>query len=160
MEFKLLFQNITLWLFLCWIAITIGATVYQMVVCVPAWDGKHPESLVAFLKVVNPGTFWRSPLLGTGLLAGIATMVLHWGTVRQPWLLGSVGLGIIATVVTALWFIPRLKTMGMIDGHVPLDNPALVAKTLREWVIGDHLRFWVLVVPAFLLGLKALSTPV
>lgn len=36
---------------------------------------------------------------------------------------------------------------------------ALLTRTIRQWITADQIRFIILVVPAFILSLKALAVP-
>jgi hypothetical protein len=69
-------------------------------------------------------------------------------------LLLSLGFGIVASVFTSIYFIPRLKIMGLLDVAPTTDIPLLI-KTIKDWVFYDKFRFWLTVVPTFFFALKA-----
>lgn len=46
--------------------------------------------------------------------------------------------------------------MGLIDDKTS-GNLNLLKQTIKEWVNADQLRLWILVVPGFFFGLKAIS---
>ncbi len=63
-----------------------------------------------------------------------------------------------ATIFTLIYFIPRLKIMGIMDDQ-PSMHLELLTVTIKQWVSADYWRFWILIVPAFFFGLKAVTIP-
>ncbi len=154
-------QETTLWLFICFGALVLGATVFQMIVLVPMMSQDLPASLLAFNQNgVKPAIFWTSPLLAAGFLFGIVTAVLHWRTARRAWLLAAILLVIFAAIFDVVYCLPRLGKMGfLLDGAPAINDTAQLARVAREWIRADFLRFWALILPAFLCSLRALSIP-
>lgn len=154
-------QEITLWLFICFGALVLGATVFQMIVLVPMMSQDLPTSLLAFNQNgVKPAIFWTSPLLAAGFLFGILAAVLHWQTTRRTWLLAAILLVVLAVIFDVGYCLPRLSRMGfLLDGTPAINDAAQLARIAREWIRADALRFWVLIIPTLLCSLRALSIP-
>lgn len=111
-------KDITLFLYILGGAILFGGTVYQMIVMVPEFSRDIPNGMIGLAhSQVKPKLFWISPLLPAGFLLGIIALVLNWKTKRRYWLLASCLVGIAAEVFTIIYFYPRLKIMGIIDGN-------------------------------------------
>lgn len=154
-------QECTLWLFVCFVAVIVGATIYQLVVLVPTVSADLPSSLLAFNQNgINPAVFWTSPAMLAGFLLGSLAAALHWRTARRYWVLAAISLVILAEAFTVVYLLPRLSQMGfLLTGNAMLSDGAQLTRVAREWIRADVLRFWVLLVPAFLCALKALSIP-
>jgi hypothetical protein len=162
MKTKSLLQDTPIWLYNFMLAIGVGATVYQMMVIIPEFTRDIPNSMIALANSqIIPGNFWGSPLFGiSSLVLPIIALILNWKTPRRKWLLLSFGFGIAASVFTSIYFIPRLKIMGLF-GQPPTTDVGLLILTIKQWVFADHFRFWLTVVPAFFFALKAatVTTP-
>ncbi len=150
----------TLWAAIFSLAIIIGGSIYQSMVVFPAWTRNLPDSLIAFNKTdVKPSVFWASPLTSVlPMLSMIAATASNWGTPRQYWVLVSFLLYLLGMVATVIYFIPKLKVIGIIDGKVA-DDPVVLTQTTRNWILADKFRFYLLVLPAFFLLMKALGIP-
>ena len=147
-------RTATTWLYILGGSILLGATIYQMIVVVPAFAYDLPNSMAAFNETaVKTPAFWTSPI---GPLTGVFGLVAVLTSRRTPacrWLLLSVVLALLAEVVTFVWVFPMLKAMGFIAGATkPVADAALAAVT-RRWVMVDELRCVFLVVPSFVAGL-------
>ena len=111
-------KDITLFLYILGGALLLGGTVFQMLVIVPEFSRDIPNGMIGLAhSQVKPKLFWTSPLLPAGFLLGIIALVLNWKTQRRYWLLVSCIAGIAAEVFTIIYFYPRLKIMGIIDGN-------------------------------------------
>jgi uncharacterized membrane protein len=156
MKTRSLLQDAPVWLYIFVIAILVGATVYQTFVILPEFTRDMPNSMIALANSqIKPSNFWASPIFGiSSLLLLVIALIINWKTPRRKWLLLSFGFGIAASVFTSIYFIPRLKIMGLLDVQPTTDVPLLV-KTIKDWVFYDKFRFWLTVVPAFFFALKA-----
>ncbi len=158
---KTIFCDLTLWAAIFSLAIAIGGAVYQLMVIVPVWLQNLPGSLVAFGKSdVKPAAFWTSPFLRamTGATM-IASVLANWNTPRQYWVLVSCLFFAAAVAATIGYFVPRLKKMGLLGNGPSPDDPGALTKMLHSWLFADKFRFYLLLLPAFFLLLKALSVP-
>ncbi len=117
-----------------------------------------PNGMIALAKSnIKPANFWGSPIFGiSSILLPVIALILNWKTPRRKWLLLSLGFGIAASVFTSIYFIPRLKIMGLL-GEAPTADSQLLIQTIKEWIFMDKFRFWLTVVPAFFFALKAAS---
>ncbi len=156
MKKKSLLQDTPVWLYTFVLAILVGATVYQTLVVLPEFTRVMPDSMIALANSkIKPRNFWASPIFGiSSLVLPLIALVVNWKTPRRKWLLLSFGFSIAASVFTSVYFIPRLKIMGLIDVP-PTTDVTLLVKTIQEWIFMDKFRFWLTVVPAFFLALKA-----
>lgn len=158
---KTLFCDLTLWAAIFSLAVAIGGTVYQMMVIVPVWLQNLPGSIAAFGKSdVKPAIFWTSPFLRamTGATV-LASVLANWNTPRQYWVLASCSLFAVAIAATIAYFAPGLKKMGLLGNAPSFDDPAALTRALHNWLFADKFRFYLLLLPAFFLLLKALSVP-
>ncbi|MEO6454586.1 MAG: hypothetical protein ABIN97_10955 [Ginsengibacter sp.] len=159
MKTKSLLQDISVWLYLFSGAIVVGATVYQMFVIIPEFSRDAPDGMIAFAQShVDPRNFWRSSMGIYSNLVTIIALIINWKTGRRKWLLLSIAFGIGAGIFTVVYFVPRLQIMGLIDDKTSGDSVLLIT-TIKEWIIADKWRFWILAVPAFFFGLKAATVP-
>lgn len=150
-------RETTLWIGMFFMAILIGATVYQMIVIVPVFSRDIPNSMIEFARGdVQTKTFWTSPIMPIGFVISIISLILNWKTRRKKWLLLSISLAALAEVLTIIFVFPQLKIMGLLDGN-PSANISLLTNTIKQWVIVDQLRFFILAVPSFFLYLNALT---
>lgn len=157
MKIKTLSQDFSLWMTLFFQAIILGGTVYQMMVIVPEFCRDLPKGMADFaVSQVEPRTFWTSPLMGVLHLFSLLAIGLNWNTPRRKWLLLSIGFGLLGTFATLFYFIPRLQIMGIITDKAS-DDAALLARTVKEWIIADYIRFFATVIPAFFTCIKAVS---
>ena len=152
--------ELSLWINIILGAILLGGTIYQMIVIVPEFSRDIPNGMIELMKGhMETKAFWTSPILPLGFLFGILSLVFNWKTPRKKWLLLSLSLGLAAEIFTIVYFFPRLKIMGIFD-HIPSTDLTLLTNSINEWIIADHIRCWFLIVPSFLLALKALSIKV
>jgi hypothetical protein len=156
MKLKSLLQDTPVWLYLFVIAVFVGATVYQTLVILPEFTREMPASMIVFANGhIKPSNFWASPIFGLGILVvPILAIVVNWKTQRRKWLVLSFCFVIAASVFTTTYFYPRLRIMGLL-GEPPTTDLNLLALTIKEWVFMDKLRFWLIVVPAFFMAVKA-----
>lgn len=153
-----LIQDALLWLYIFAIAVLIGATVYQMFVIVPEFTRDFPNGMIELSKGnVIPGNFWATPIVFLStLILPLLAISFNWKTSRRKWLLMAFGLGMATTIWTGMYFIPRLEIMGLRGLPVTTDV-ALLRVTVDEWIKADHVRLWLVIVPAFACLLKAAS---
>jgi len=131
----------------------IGATVYQMMVVVPAFSRDIPNGMTEFARGhVQTKTFWTSPIMPIGFVITILALILNWKTPRKKWLLLSVALSVLGEVLTIIFVFPQLKIMGLLDGNSSTDT-TLLTSTIKRWIVFDQLRFFILAVPSFFLYL-------
>ncbi len=150
-------RETTLWIGMFFMSILIGATVYQMIVVVPAFSRDIPNGMIEFARGhVQTKTFWTSPIMPIGFLISILALILNWRTRRKKWLLLSVSLAALAEVLTMIFVFPQLKIMGLLDGN-PSTDTTMLTSTIKRWIVVDQLRFFILAVPSFFLYLKALT---
>ena len=156
MKIKSLLQGTPIWLYVFVLAIVVGATVYQTLVVLPEFTRVMPDSMITLANShIKPSNFWASPIFGiSSFVLPIIALIVNWKTPRRKWLLLSLGFGIVASVFTSIYFIPRLKIMGLLDVAPTTDIPLLI-KTIKDWVFYDKFRFWLTVVPTFFFALKA-----
>ncbi|HEX8332732.1 MAG TPA: DUF4149 domain-containing protein [Segetibacter sp.] len=156
MKLKSFLQDTPIWLYTFVLAIVVGAAVYQTLVILPEFTREMPNSMIALANSeIKPAYFWGSPIFGiSSLLLPILALISNWKSQRRRWLLLSLAFGIAASIFTSIYFIPRLKIMGLFDVPPTTDLPLLI-ETIKEWVFMDKFRFWLLVVPAFFFALKA-----
>jgi len=157
MQVKGKIRETTLWIGMFFMSILTGATVYQMIVIVPAFSRDIPKGMIEFASGhVQTKTFWTSPVMPIGFLISIIALILNWKTPRKKWLLLSISLAALAEVLTVIFVFPQLKIMGLIDGN-PSADITLLTSTIKRWVVVDQLRFFTFGVPSFFLYLKALT---
>ncbi len=150
-------REATLGMGMFFMSILIGATVYQMIVVVPEFSRDIPNGMIEFARGhVQTKTFWTSPIMPIGFLISILALILNWRTPRKKWLLLSLSLVALGEVLTVIFVFPQLKIMGLLDGN-PSSDTILLTSTIKQWVVVDHLRFFMLGVPSFFLYLKALT---
>ncbi len=156
MKIKSILQDTPIWLYVFVLAIVVGATVYQTLVVLPEFTRVMPDSMITLANShIKPSNFWASQIFGiSSFVLPIIALIVNWKTPRRKWLLLSLGFGIVASVFTSIYFIPRLKIMGLLDVAPTTDVPLLI-KTIKDWVFYDKFRFWLTVVPTFFFALKA-----
>lgn len=148
-------RTLSVWVYVLGAAILFGATIYQMMVVVPAFTANLPASMVEFAAgPVKTPAFWTSPI---GPLTGVAGIIALITCRRMPafrLLALSVGLAFAAEIITILWVYPMLREMGITGAVKPVPSDALTAVTTR-WVLVDQLRCAFFVVPGMIAGLAA-----
>lgn len=160
MQMKNKIRETALWLGLFSISVLTGATIYQMIVIVPEFSRDIPNGMIEFAEGhIQTKTFWASPIMPTGFVISIIALMLNWKTPRKKWLLLSVSLALLAEVLTIIFVFPQLKIMGLLDGHPSADINQL-SSTIKKWVVGDQLRFLILIIPSYFLYVKALTVKV
>lgn len=158
MKIKTLLRDVPLWLSVIFGAVIVGGTVFQLMVLVPEYSRDIPSGMIEFARgKIEPGFFWVlvSPLT---ILLTLITLVTNWRTPRKIWVILGFLTSLGASLLTGIYFMPRLMLMGLID-HNPTTDLELLTRTINEWVFADTLRFVLLILPSFLFFLKALSTP-
>ncbi len=151
-------RETTLWIGMFFVAILTGATLYQMMVIVPAFSRDIPNGMIEFASGhVQTKNFWTSPIMPIGFLFSIIALILNWKKPGKKWLILSISLSVLAEVLTIIFVFPQLKIMGLLDGN-PSSDTTLLTSTIKQWVVVDQLRFFILAVPSFFLYLKALIT--
>lgn len=138
-------------------AILTGGTVYQLIVIVPEFSRDIPTGMIEFARGhVQTKVFWTSPILPIGFCFMLSALILNWKTPGRKWLGLSIILTVIGEILTVIFVFPQLKIMGLLDGMPSVDT-ALLTSTIKSWIVVDKLRFFILMVPAFFLYLKALT---
>jgi hypothetical protein len=120
MNLSLLIKDTPIWLYTFVLAIVVGATVYQTLVILPEFTRDMTNGMIALAKGnIKPSNFWGSSIFGiSSLVLPIIALIVNWKTPRRKWLVLSLGFGIAASVCTSIYFIPRLKIMGLL-GEAP-----------------------------------------
>lgn len=156
MKLNNIFKDVSIGLYVLLIAIVLGATVYQMFVIIPEFTRSMPDSMIQLAtSQVKPSNFWGSPIIIlSGLLLPIIALIFNWKTARRKYILLAFAFGIAASVFTTIYFIPRLKIMGLFES-APTTNTVLLIQTIKQWIFADHFRFWLTVVPSFFFAVKA-----
>ena len=153
-------KDVSVWLSITSLGVLVGATVFQMFVLVSEYSRDIPQGMVDFANgPVEPGKYWTAPVILVSYLFPFLALAFNWRTPRRKWLLIAAILFFFVVGVTDLYFIPRLRLMGLTTNSQPAADLALLAATVKEWVFADQLRFWLLIIPSFFLTLKAATTP-
>ncbi|MES2764893.1 MAG: hypothetical protein V4642_03435 [Bacteroidota bacterium] len=105
---------------------------------------------------IHTFAFWASPILPVGFFLVVIALVLNWKTPRKKWLIFSISLAVVGEIITILLVYPQLKLMGLLDG-MPTTDVSLLAATIKNFVVADQLRFFLLAIPSFFFYLKALT---
>ena len=133
----------------------LGACIYESVVLVPNFAADIPASLEhfrAFMKVCNPGTFFRvlAPATQVTLLASFL-LSLRLRSVRW-WYLMALVLLVAVDVVTFKFHYPRNTFLFT----APLtQRPEELTRTVQEWKWGNFVRM-ALLCGALISALRAL----
>jgi uncharacterized membrane protein len=154
---KGIIRDVTLWAGMFFMSILIGATIYQMMVIVPAFSRDIPNGMIEFARgPIQTKAFWASPVMPLGFVISLIALIVNWKTPRKKWLLLSLSLAVVGEVFTILFVFPQLKIMGLLDGN-PSADAALLSGTITSWIRVDALRFVLLAIPSYFLYLKALT---
>ena len=161
MTSKKFYADLTLWLGTLIMSFPLGATLFNMLSIVPSWTNNLPDSMVAFDKTgIDISAFWMTPVLNLGPLLLIVSLILSWRTARKKWLLAYLIIFILMTAVTFVYFLPKLGIMGIFPSDaVQTNDMSLLTSTTNAWVIADKIRFFIVLIPSFLLLLKTISIP-
>lgn len=154
---KQIIRELVLWVGLVLLSILFGGTVYQMLVIIPEFNRDIPNGMISFVQGhISTISFWGSPIQDLAMLSLIAAVILNWKNKRKFWLLGSAAFSIMATVITIVFAVPQLQIMGILDGK-PSDDIALLSQTIQSFTSLDQLRFWITIIPSFLMYIKAIT---
>lgn len=154
---KQIIREFVLWTGLVLLSILFGGTVYQMLVIVPEFNRDIPNGMIGFVQGhISTVSFWGSSIQEFAMLALIAAIILNWKNKRRHWLLGSTAFSIIATVITIIFAVPQLQIMGILDGK-PSTDVGLLSQTIKSFTFLDQLRFYMVIVPSFLMYVKAIT---
>lgn len=146
-----LFIAITLW------AIIIGGIVYSHIVFFPPYLSHLPESssLVTGEYGLHEENFWMlvHPLT---LLFTIITLVLNWKLKeRRKFILITLGIYASAILVTAIYFLPELKTFAE-SSNFPAVTPSEWLKRGQTWQYLSWIRGFFMLI-GFLMLLNAIT---
>jgi len=123
----------------------LGPCIYESVVLVPNMAADIPASLEhlrGFMKVSNPGNFFRVLAPATQVVL-VVSLVLSWrrGSVRW-WYLTALLLVVAVDVVTFKFHYPRNAFLFT----APLtQRPEDLAKAVQEWRAGNFVRMGLLI---------------
>jgi Domain of unknown function (DUF1772) len=140
---------VTLWLFVIFLGISVGAGLYEARIMVPIWRETSPETWL------NTGiAFWAFVTTGPLTLVALAGLYFAWHSdgPAKRWWLAALGVSMIERIATFAYFIPTMAWLQAQTG----DANAAVTGTLDTWAMLNHGRH-VLSISAWLLSLKALS---
>lgn len=127
----------------------------------PEHNRDLPNGMIAFAAShVLPANFWASTVARLIEVMPFIALAANWKTARRKWLLISAGLALAYSLLTVIYFFPRLKIMGQLIGSRPADDLALLSSAIRQWTTADQFRFWLMILPSFLGRLKALTIPI
>ena len=120
-------RTAAMWLYVLGGSLLFGATIYQMIVVVPAFAHDLPNSMIAFNETaVKTTAFWTSPIGPITGVAGLIAILTNRQTPAFRWILVSVALALLAEAVTFIWVFPMLRGMGIIASETkPVADAAL-----------------------------------
>jgi uncharacterized membrane protein len=133
-------KTLVLCLSVCVASGVLFANVYTSFVDARAWASDVPNSIAAareYFKAVTPANFFRvfAPL--NQIIAAVA-VILFWRMPAVRWYcVGALVLYVLTDVMTFAYFYPRNDVMFK---TAPLNDTALLAKTVSEWATMNWLR--------------------
>lgn len=166
MPLRLRLAQITLWCFVIFLSIDIGARVYEARVIVPRWSASPPESVWEWADLratnaqvaIDPGArFWIyvTPAVGFFALLALVLSFVTEGAHRKWRLIGTI-LTVVVVAATFAYFVPNIILLIGPNSH-NMDGAKM--KTLaNQWVMWNHVRI-VLGIVAWLSVLRAFSLP-
>ena len=167
MPLRLRFAQITLWFFVIFLSIEVGARLYEARVIVPRWSASPPESVWAWADLratnaqvaIDPGTrFWIyvTPATGLSALLAFAFSFATKGAHRKWRLIGTI-LALVVVAATFIYFVPNIRLLLGPNSH-NIDG-AKVTTLANQWVTWNYVRVAIGFV-AWLAALRAFSLPV
>jgi len=167
MPLRLRLAQITLWFFVIFLSIEVGAGLYETRVVVPRWSVSPPESVWEWADLratnaqvaIDPGKrFWIyiAPAIGLSGLLAFAFSFVTKGAHRKWRLIGTI-LALVVVAATSIYFVPSIRLLLGSDSH-NIDG-ARVKTLANQWVVWNYVRAAIGVV-AWLAVLRAFSLPV
>ena len=167
MLLRLCLAQITLWCFVIFLSIEVGAGLYETRVIVPRWSASPPESVWEWADLratnaqvaINPGTrFWIyiAPAVGLSALLAFAFSFATGGAHRKWRLIGTI-LALVVVAATFIYFVPNIMLLLGPNSH-NIDGARVKALT-NQWVTWNYLRAATGMV-GWLAALRAFSLPV
>lgn len=159
-DMKQIIRESILWVSLILVSIIVGGTIYQMLVIVPEFNRDIPNAMISFAQGhISTKSFWGAPFQDLCLLFLIASTIFNWKNGRRYWIFSATLLAIISIALTVIFAVPQLQIMGILDGN-PSKDVELLIKTIKSFTIFDQLRFWIMIFPAYLLLIRAITIKV
>jgi hypothetical protein len=166
MPLRLRLAQITLWFFVVFLSIEVGAGLYETRVIVPRWSASPPDSVWAWADLratnaqvaIDPGVrFWiyAAPATGLSALLAFAFSFATKGAHRRWRLIGTI-LAMAVVAVSVIYFAPNIILLLGRNSHT-LDG-AKVTTLANQWVMWNYARAAIGVV-AWLAALRAFSLP-
>jgi hypothetical protein len=166
MPLRLRLAQITLWFFVIFLSIEVGAGLYETRVIVPRWSASPPESVWTWADLratnaqaaIDPGTrFWVyvAPATGLSALLAFAFSFATKGAHRTWRLIGTI-LALVVVAATFIYFVPNIRLLLGPNSH-NIDGEKVKA-LMDQWVMGNYVRAAVGIV-AWLAALRAFSLP-
>jgi len=166
MPLRLRLAQITLWCFVIFLSIDVGARLYEARVIVPRWSASPPESVWAWADVratnaqvaIDPGSrFWTYVTPATGLFALLAfAFSLATEGPRRNWCLIGTILTLVIVAASRIYFLPNIILLIGPNSH-NMDG-AKVKALANQWVMWNYVRIGVGIV-GWLSVLRAFSLP-
>lgn len=154
---------LTLWVFVVWSCIILGAGLYEAVVVMPLIACDLPRSLATAspLLVVSERAgmyFWSTATPGLGLVA-LAALLTGFGTPRPHmiWRIASTALLLIVVAATLLYFRPAIVNLVVHHGGGQPDDE--IAARMHRWVMLNWVRVAATAVSVGM-GVRALFLPI
>ena len=166
MPLRLRLAQITLWCFVIFLSIDVGARLYETRVIVPRWSASPPESVWEWADLratnaqvaIDPGSrFWTYVTPATGLFALLAfAFSLATEGPRRKWCLIGTILTLVIVAATRIYFVPNIILLIGPNSH-NIDGVKVKALA-NQWVMWNYVRIGVGIV-GWLSVLRAFSLP-
>ena len=167
MPLRLRLAQITLWCFVIFLSIEVGARLYETRVIVPRWSASPPESVWEWADLratnaqvaIDPGVrFWIyvTPATGWSALLAFAFCFATEGAHRK-WRMIGVIMAMVVVAASFIYFVPNIILLLGPNSH-NIDG-AKVKTLTNQWVMWNYVRVAIAVL-GWLASLRALSLPV
>jgi len=167
MPLRLRLAQITLWTFVIFLSIEVGARLYETRVIVPRWSASPPESVWEWADLratnaqvaIDPGVrFWTYVTPATGLSALLA-FAFSFATdgAQRKWRVTGAIMALAVVAASFIYFVPNIILLLGPNSH-NIDG-AKVKILANQWVMWNHVRVSIAVL-GWLASLRALSLPV
>ncbi len=136
--------SLTLWAFVLWSCVVLGASLYESLVVWPLVAVDPPRSLAATNQVLaaaeRAGMFfwsWATPVLG---LVALAALLTSFGAPRplMTWRIAGAVLVFVVVAATLLYFRPTIVSLVVEHGGGQPDD--VIAARMHQWVMLNWVR--------------------